>query len=85
MTLLIVDTTGACACLYASSNNQHFWNWRLHDVWRYPFTERLEDLTADLQGPPGPPGIGKPGRRGTPGVQGIQGKMYRVRGHTMHT
>lgn len=37
------------------------------------FTEQLEDLTADLQGPPGPPGVGKPGRTGPQGSQGLEG------------
>lgn len=35
--------------------------------------EQLEDLVADLRGPPGPEGIGKPGKPGPPGPQGLQG------------
>lgn len=33
----------------------------------------MEDLVADLRGPPGPPGVGKPGKTGAQGIQGPQG------------
>ena len=36
-------------------------------------SERIEELTFGLEGPPGPPGIGKSGPPGPPGPQGIQG------------
>ena len=36
-------------------------------------TERLEEITKDLHGPPGIPGIGLPGKPGLPGAQGIPG------------
>lgn len=32
--------------------------------------EQMEDLVADLRGPPGPPGVGKPGKTGAQGIQG---------------
>ena len=35
----------------------------------------MEDIVADLRGPPGPPGIGKTGRPGPPGAQGLSGKL----------
>lgn len=35
----------------------------------------MEDLVANLQGPPGPAGRGKPGRAGPPGQIGLPGKM----------
>ena len=33
----------------------------------------MEDIVADLRGPPGPPGVGQTGRPGPPGAQGLQG------------
>ena len=36
--------------------------------------EQMEDIVADLRGPPGPPGEGKSGSPGQPGPQGLTGK-----------
>lgn len=36
--------------------------------------EQIEDLVADLRGPPGPPGVGKPGKPGSQGIQGPPGR-----------
>ena len=40
-----------------------------------PLSDRLQELTADLIGPPGQPGIGEPGNPGQPGPQGIPGSV----------
>ena len=38
--------------------------------------EQMEDLVADLRGPPGPPGIGKAGKTGGQGIQGAPGSWF---------
>lgn len=44
----------------------------VRDICYNVLRSQLEELTANLQGPPGPPGVGK---RGQAGPQGPQGKF----------
>ena len=57
---------------------------RIHNV-IFPIfsTERLEELSLDLRGPPGPPGTGKPGRQGPPGDLGQPGKLEKIHLHSL--